>query len=126
MNRFMRATVFVYAVFLWFAGGFAARADDGNILGLTVAPTSGPRGVVVKAVAQGSPCQSMLKPGDNIFGFDIYDQSKARVGGAMVNATNFAAEVAKVRPGMTVSLIVSLRSVQIVNCVVPAASGSGN
>ena len=83
---------------------------------------SGPRGVVVKAVAQGSPCQGVLKTGDNIYGFDVYDQGKARVSGAMVNATNFDAEVAKIRPGMTVSLIVSLRGVQIVNCVVPAAN----
>jgi len=91
-----------------------------NILGITVGPTSGVRGVKVITVASGSPCESVLKPDDTIFAFDLIDQNGSRVGGAKINADNFQAEVSKIQPGMTVKLLLNLRPVREVSCTIPA------
>ena len=90
-----------------------------NILGISVGPTSGVRGVSVITVASGSPCESVLKPGNTIFAFDLIGQGDSRVGGAKVNADNFRAEVSKIQPGMTVKLLISLRPVVEVSCTIP-------
>ena len=90
-----------------------------NILGITIGPTNGVRGVRVVTVAPGSPCESVLKPGDTIFAFDLIGQGDSRVGGAKVNADNFQAEVSKIQPGMTVKMLISLRPVVEVSCTIP-------
>ena len=91
-----------------------------NILGITVGPTSGVRGVRVITVASGSPCESLLKPGDTIFAFDLIGQGDLRVGGAKVNADNFQVEVSKIQPGMTVNFILNLRPLRQASCTIPA------
>ena len=90
-----------------------------NILGITIGPTNGVRGVRVVTVAPGSPCESVLKPGDTIFAFDLIGQGESRVGGAKVNVDNFQAEVSKIQPGMTVKMLISLRPVVEVSCTIP-------
>ena len=90
-----------------------------NILGISVEPTSGVRGVVVKTVSPGSPCEGVLKPGDTIFAFDLIDQNGSKIGGAKVNASNFQTEVSKIQPGMTVKMILNLRPVREVSCTIP-------
>ncbi|OGP88772.1 MAG: hypothetical protein A2031_07130 [Deltaproteobacteria bacterium RBG_19FT_COMBO_43_11] len=92
---------------------------SGNILGINVGPTSGPRGVTVITVVPGSPCASVLKPGDRIFTFDLIDQNGSRVGHQRkINANNFQEEVSKIQPGMTVKM--SLGHFKYVNCTIPA------
>jgi hypothetical protein len=91
-----------------------------NILGISVDPTSGVRGVIVKTVSPGSPCEGVLKPGDTIFAFDLIGQGDSRVGGVKVNTDNFQAEVSKIQPGMTVKLLLNLRSIRQVSCTIPA------
>jgi hypothetical protein len=100
----------------------AVSLENQNILGISVEPTSGVRGVVVKTVAPGSPCESVLKHGDTIFAFDLIDQNGSRVGGAKVNANNFQAEVLKIQPSMTVKFLLSLRPIREVSCTVPATA----
>jgi hypothetical protein len=97
----------------------AVSLETQNILGISVEPTSGVRGVVVKTVAPGSPCESVLKPDDTIFAFDLIDQNGSRAGGAKVNADNFQAEVSKIQPGMTVKFLLSLRPIREVSCTIP-------
>ena len=91
-----------------------------NILGITVEPTSGVRGVRVITVASGSPCENVLKSGDTIFAFDLIGQGDSRVGGAKVNADNFQAEVSKIQSGMTVNFILNLRPLRQASCTIPA------
>ena len=91
-----------------------------NVLGITVGPTSGTRGVRVIAVASGSPCEGVVKTGDTIFAFDLIGQGGSRVGGAKVNAGNFQTEVSKIQPGMTVKLLLDLRSLRQVTFTIPA------
>jgi len=67
----------------------AIPSENQNILGISVGPTSGVRGVVVKTVSPGSPCEGVLTPGDTIFAFDLIDQNGSRVGGAKVMPTIF-------------------------------------
>jgi hypothetical protein len=98
----------------------AIPLENQNILGITVEPTSGVRGVVVKTVSPGSPCEGVLKPGDTIFAFDLIDQNGLRIGGAKVNADNYQAEVSKIQPGMTLKLLLNLRPVREVSCAIPA------
>jgi hypothetical protein len=98
----------------------AIPLENQNILGISVEPTSGVRGVVVKTVSPGSPCEGVLKPGDTIFAFDLIGQDDSRVGGAKVNASNFQAEISKIQPGMTVKMILNLRSIRQVSCTIPA------
>jgi hypothetical protein len=98
----------------------AIPLENQNILGISVEPTSGVRGVVVKTVSPGSPCEGVLKQGDTIFAFDLIGQGDSRVGGAKVNASNFQAEVSKIQPGMTVKMILNLRSIRQVSCTIPA------
>ena len=90
-----------------------------NILGITVGPTSGVRGVRVITVAPGSPCESVLKPGDTIFALTLIGQGDSIVGSSRVNADNFQAEVSKIQLGMTVKLMVSSRPVVEVSCTIP-------
>ncbi len=97
----------------------AVPLENRDILGISVEPTSGVRGVVVKTVSPGSPCEGVLKPGDIIFAFDLIGQGDARVGGAKVNANNFQAEVSKIQQGMTVKMILNLRPVREVSCTIP-------
>ena len=97
----------------------AIPSDNQNILGISVEPTSGVRGVVVKTVTPGSPCEGVLKSGDTIFAFDLIGQGDSRVGGAKVNANNFQAEVSKIQQGMTVKLLLNLRPVREVICTIP-------
>ncbi len=94
-------------------------AIDQNILEITVGPTSGVRGVKVLTVAPGRPCESVLKPGDTIFAFDLIGQDGSRAGSAKVNSKNFELEVLKIQPRMTVKLLVSLRPVVEVSCAIP-------
>jgi len=98
----------------------AIPLENQNILGISVGPTSGVRGVSVITVASGSPCESVLKPGDTIFAFDLIGQGDSRVGGAKVNADNFRAEVSKIQPGMTVNFILNLRPLRQASCTIPA------
>jgi hypothetical protein len=91
-----------------------------NILGITVGPTSGVRGVKVITVASGSPCESVLKPDDTIFAFDLIDENGSRVGGAKINADNYQAEVSKIQSGMTVNFILNLRPLRQASCTIPA------
>jgi hypothetical protein len=91
-----------------------------NILGISVEPTSGVRGVVVKTASPGSPCEGVLKPGDTIFAFDLIGQGDLRVGGAKVNGSNFQAEVSKIQSGMTVNFILNLRPLRQASCTIPA------
>jgi hypothetical protein len=98
----------------------AIPSGNQNILGISVEPTSGVRGVRVITVASGSPCERVLKPGDTIFAFDLIGQGDSRVGGAKVNADNFQAEVSKIQPGMTVKMMVSSRPVVEVSCTIPS------
>lgn len=97
----------------------AMPSENQNILGITVGPTDGVRGVRVLTVAPGSACSNVLKPGDKIFVFDLMDPNGTRVGGAKVNANNFQAEVAKIQPGMTVQFLLDPRIFQTVNCTIP-------
>ncbi|HUN53745.1 MAG TPA: hypothetical protein VMU29_01180 [Smithella sp.] len=101
-------------------GTAATPAENQNILGITVGPTDGVRGVRVLTVSPQSPCANVLKPGDKIFVFDLMDSSGARVGGAKVNAGNFQTEAAKIKPGMTVQFLLDPRIFQTVNCAIPA------
>jgi hypothetical protein len=98
----------------------AIPSENQNILGISVGPTSGVRGVVVKTVSPGSPCEGVLTPGDTIFAFDLIDQNGSRVGGAKVNANNFQAEVSKIQSGMTVNFILNLRPLRQASCTIPA------
>jgi hypothetical protein len=98
----------------------AISSGNQNILGISVEPTSGVRGVLVKTVSPGSPCDGVLKPGDTIFAFDLIGQGDLRVGSAKINANNFQAEVSKIQPGMTVKMILNLRSIRQVSCAIPA------
>jgi hypothetical protein len=97
----------------------AIPAGNGNILGISVGPTDGVRGVRIITVASGSPCENVLRPGDNIFTIDLIDQNGSTVGGAKVNASNFQAEVSKIQPGMTVKMLLDPRIFKIVNCTIP-------
>ena len=97
----------------------AISSGNQNLLGISVEPTTGVRGVVVKTVSPGSPCEGVLKPGDTIFAFDLIDQNGSRVGGAKVNIDNFQAEVSKMQQGMTVKLLLNLRPVREVSCTIP-------
>jgi hypothetical protein len=97
----------------------AIPLENQNILGISVGPTSGVRGVSVITVASGSPCKGVLKPGDTIFAFDLIGQGDSRVEGAKVNADNFRAEVSKIQPGMTVKLLISLRPIVEASCTIP-------
>jgi hypothetical protein len=97
----------------------AIPSGNQNILGITVGPTSGVRGVRVITVASGSPCESVLKPGDAIFALTLIGQGNSIIGGARVNTDNFQAEVLKIQPGMTVKLMVSSRPVVEVSCTIP-------
>ncbi|MEI7612407.1 MAG: hypothetical protein WCK63_05830 [Betaproteobacteria bacterium] len=91
-----------------------------NLLGITVGPTSGVRGVKVIAVAPGSPCESVIKPGDAIFALTLIGQGDSRLGGAKVNTDNFQAEVSKIQQGMSVKLMLSTRyPVLEVICKIP-------
>jgi len=95
-------------------------SENQNILGISVGPTSGPRGVTVITVVPGSPCASVLNPGDRIFTFDLIDQNGSRVGHQIkINANNFQEEVSKIQPGMTVKM--SLGPFKYANCTIPAA-----
>ena len=94
--------------------------ENPNILGVTVGPTSGIRGVVVKTITPGSPCEGVLKLGDKIFAFDLLDASGKRVDGAKVNAGNFSEAVSKIQPGMTVKLLLDPRLFRMVSVVIPA------
>jgi PDZ domain-containing secreted protein len=98
----------------------AIPLEKQNILGISVEPTSGVRGVIVKTVSPGSPCEGVLKPGDTIFAFDLIGQEDSRAGGAKVNVNNFQSEVSKIQPGMTVKKILNLRSIRQVSCTIPA------
>ena len=98
----------------------AIPLENQNILGISVEPTSGVRGVVVKMVSPGSPCEGVLKPGDTIFAFDLIGQGDLRVGGAKVNGSNFQAEVSKIQSGMTVNFILNLRPLRQASCTIPA------
>jgi hypothetical protein len=97
----------------------AIASGNQNMLGISVEPTSGVRGVVIKTVAPGSPCEGVLKSGDTIFAFDLIEQNGSRVGGAKINADNFRAEVSKIQQGMTVKLLLNLRPVREVSCTIP-------
>jgi hypothetical protein len=97
----------------------AGPLENQNILGITVGPTSGVRGVRVITVAPGSPCESVLKPGDAIFALTLIGQSGSIVGSARVNTDNFQTEVSKIQSGMTVKLMVSSRPVVEVSCTIP-------
>jgi hypothetical protein len=92
-----------------------APLGNQNILGISVGPTSGVRGVAVKAVAPGSPCEGVLKPGDIIFAVTPTGQP-----GSRVNMDNYQAEVSKIQPGMTVKLLLDLRTIREVSCTIPA------
>ena len=97
----------------------AASSESQNFLGLTVGPTNGVRGVTVKAVAPGSPCEGVLKPGDTIFAVTPVGQR-----GARVNNDNLQAEIKKVQPGMSVNFLVTVRTpIREVTCTVPAVGG---
>jgi hypothetical protein len=97
----------------------AAPSENQNILGLTVGPTSGVRGVTVKAIAPGSPCEGVLKPNDTIYAVTPDSQP-----GARVNMTNFQAEMSKIQPGTTVKLLVTVRTpILEVTCTVPTDIG---
>jgi hypothetical protein len=102
------------------SGSITDPSENKNILGINVEPTSGTRGVVVKTVAPGSPCASVLKPDDKIFGWYIYDQGNSMLFGAHINANNFQSEVSKIQPGMTVKFLLSLRPIRQVSCTIPA------
>jgi len=93
----------------------AAQVENQNILGISVGPTSGVRGVTVKAVAPGSPCEGVLKPGEIIFAVTPTGQP-----GSRVNMNNYQAEVSKIQPGMTVKLLLDLRTIREVSCTIPA------
>jgi hypothetical protein len=90
-----------------------------NILGISVGPTDGVRGVRVLTVAPGSPCDSVLNPGDKLFVFDLIDQNGSIIGGAKVNADNFQTEVSKIQPGMTVKFLLDPRFFKTVSCTIP-------
>lgn len=102
----------------------APMSENQNILGITVEPTGGVRGVRVLTVAPGSPCERVLKPGDNIFTIDLIDRNGAKAGSAKVNADNFQTEVSKIQPGMTVQMLLDPRIFQTVSCVIPAAASN--
>jgi hypothetical protein len=103
------------------SGAPAMSSENQNILGITVGPTDGVRGVRILTVAPGSACSNVLKPGDKIFVFDLMDPNGTRVGGAKVNANNFQEEAAKIQPGMTVQFLLDPRIFQTVNCTIPAS-----
>jgi hypothetical protein len=98
----------------------AISSGNQNILGISVEPTSGVRGVLVKTVSPGSPCEGVLNPGDTIFTFDLIGQGDSRVGSAKINTNNFEAEVSKILPSMTVKMLLNLRSIRQVSCTIPA------
>ena len=102
----------------------AASTENQNVLRISVGPTSGVRGVVVNTVAPGSPCESVLKPGDTIFAVETYDNNGQRLDGHKVNFSNYQEEVSnlKIQPGMTVKLLLNLRPVREVSCTIPAGS----
>jgi len=104
----------------------ATSTENQNILGISVGPTSGVRGVVVNTVAPGSPCESVLKPGDTIFAVETYDTNGQRLGGHKVNFSNFQEEISnlKIQPGMTVKLLLNLRPIRQVSCTIPADTKS--
>jgi len=97
----------------------AIPSGNQNILGITVGPTSSVRGVRVITVASGSPCESVLKPGDAIFALTLIGQGDSIIGGSRVNTDNFQSEISKIQPGMTVKLMVSSRPVVEVSCTIP-------
>jgi hypothetical protein len=49
----------------------AIPSENQNILGISVGPTSGVRGVRIITIAPGSPCESLLKPDDTIFALTL-------------------------------------------------------
>jgi hypothetical protein len=104
----------------------AIPSGNQNILGITVGPTSGLRGVRVITVASGSPCESVLKPGDTIFALTLIGQGNSILGGARVNNDNFQLEVSKIQPGMTVKLMVSSRPVVEVSCTIPEGQSNAS
>jgi hypothetical protein len=104
----------------------AIPSRNQNILGITVGPTSGVRGVRVITVASGSPCESVIKPGDTIFALTLIGQGSSILGGARVNNDNFQLEVSKVQPGMTVKLMISSRPVVEVSCAIPEGQSNAS
>ena len=98
----------------------AIPSANQTLLGITVGPTSGIRGVRVITVASGSPCESVLKPGDTIFALTLMGQGNSILGGARVNNDNFQLEVSKIQPGMTVNFILNLRPLRQASCTIPA------
>ena len=69
----------------------APASGNQNLLGITVGPTSGVRGVRVMAIDPGSPCESVIKPGDAIYAITLIGEGDSRLGGARVNTDNFQA-----------------------------------
>jgi hypothetical protein len=104
----------------------AIPSGNQNILGITVGPTSSVRGVRVITVASGSPCESLLKPGDTIFALTLIGQGNSILGGARVNNDNFQLEVSKIQPGMTVKLMISSRPVVEVSCTIPEGQSNAS
>jgi hypothetical protein len=104
----------------------AIPSGNQNILGITVGPTSGVRGVTVITVASGSPCESVLKSGDTIFALTLIGQGNSILGGARVNNDNFQLEVSKIQPGMTVRLMISSRPVVEVSCTIPEGQSNAS
>ena len=97
----------------------AIPSENQNILGISMGPTNGVRGIRVIKVSPGSPCERVLKPDDTIFALTLIGQGDSLVGSARVNADNFHTEVSKIQPGMTVKLMISSRPVVEVSCTVP-------
>jgi hypothetical protein len=92
----------------------AIPSANQDILGISAGPASGGRGVIVKTVVPGSPCAEVLEPGDTIFAVTPVGQA-----GSKVNMSNFQEEVAKLQPGMTVKLLLDLKTIREVSCVIP-------
>jgi hypothetical protein len=85
-----------------------------DILGISVGPAGGVRGVIVKTVVPGSPCAEVLEPGDTIFAVTAVGQA-----GSKVNMSNFQEEISKLQPGMTVKLLLDLKTIREVSCAIP-------